>query len=74
MLRKAGISFQNAKTWKHSTDPDFAAKLQRILALYDQAPADGRVICVDEFGPNLWRLGYQRLFLWKLWEQDLQLC
>jgi transposase len=51
VLRDAGISFQNTKTWKHSADPDFAAKLQRILALYDQAPADGRVICIDEFGP-----------------------
>ena len=51
VLRTAGISFQNTKTWKHSTDPDFTAKLQRILALYDQAPHDGRVICVDEFGP-----------------------
>ena len=39
------------QTWKHSTDVDFAAKLQRILALYDKAPDDGRVICVDEFGP-----------------------
>ena len=36
VLRQAGISFQNTKTWKHSTDPDFAAKKQRILALYDQ--------------------------------------
>ena len=26
-------------------------KLARILALYDQAPRDGRVICIDEFGP-----------------------
>ena len=51
VLKDAGISFQNTKTWKHSADPDFAAKLARILALYDQAPEDGRVICVDEFGP-----------------------
>src|SRR5690242_5732721 len=51
VLRKAGISFQNTKTWKHSSDPEFAAKKQRILALYDRSPADGRVICVDEFGP-----------------------
>jgi len=51
VLRKAGISFQNTKTWKHSSDPEFAAKKQRILALYDSSPADGRVICVDEFGP-----------------------
>lgn len=29
----------------------FAAKMARILALYDQPPTDGRVLCVDEFGP-----------------------
>lgn len=51
VLRQARISFQNTKTWKHSSDPDFVAKKERILALYDAAPADGRVICVDEFGP-----------------------
>ncbi|MQA76755.1 MAG: IS630 family transposase, partial [Solirubrobacterales bacterium] len=32
-------------------DPDFVAKKDRILDLYDHPPADGRVICVDEFGP-----------------------
>lgn len=31
--------------------PDFAAKMARVLALYDDPPTDGRVICVDEFGP-----------------------
>jgi transposase len=51
VLKDAGISFQNTKTWKHSSDPDFAAKLARILELYDGAPSDGRVVCVDEFGP-----------------------
>jgi len=51
VLKDAGISWQNTKTWKHSNDPDFAAKKARILDLYDRAPADGRVICVDEFGP-----------------------
>jgi transposase len=51
VLKDAGISFQNTKTWKHSTDPEFAAKLQRILDLYHHAPHGGRVICVDEFGP-----------------------
>src|SRR5262245_34630620 len=50
VLRKAGISFQNTKTWKHSSDPDFGAKKERILDLYDCPPGDGRVICVDEFG------------------------
>jgi transposase len=51
ILKDAGISWQNTKTWKHSTDPEFATKLARILALYDKAPDDGRVICIDEFGP-----------------------
>ena len=36
---------------KASRDLDFAAKIARILALHDQPPAHGRVICVDEFGP-----------------------
>ena len=34
-----------------STDPDFIAKMSRVLDLYDHPPADGRVICADEFGP-----------------------
>lgn len=25
--------------------------MQRVLQLYDHPPADGRVICLDEFGP-----------------------
>jgi transposase len=51
VLKEAGISWQNTKTWKHSNDPDFATKKARILAVYDRAPDDGRVICMDEFGP-----------------------
>jgi transposase len=51
VLRKAGITWQAIKTWKASRDPDFAAKMARILSLYDSPPTDGRVICVDEFGP-----------------------
>ena len=56
ILREASISWQATKTWKGSRDPEFAAKMARILALYDQAaagqiPEGGRVICVDEFGP-----------------------
>jgi transposase len=51
--------FQAVKTWKTSTDPDYEAKKNRVLALY--AIADGKaapgpgdptvVICMDEFGP-----------------------
>ena len=51
VLREADITWQATKTWKASRDPDFAAKMAAILTLYDTPPADGRVICVDEFGP-----------------------
>jgi transposase len=59
LLREEGVSFQRLKTWKQSNDPDFEAKKNRILELYDIAdgkaePKDGDphvVICVDEFGP-----------------------
>jgi transposase len=59
LLREEGVSFQVIKTWKISNDPDFEAKKNRVLELYDIA--DGKVkpkrkgptvvICMDEFGP-----------------------
>jgi len=51
ILRAAGISWQAAKTGKTSADPDFIAKMRLVLDLYDHPPADGRVVCADEFGP-----------------------
>jgi transposase len=51
ILRAARISWQAAKTWKASPDPDFITKMHRVLDLYDRPPADGRVVCADEFGP-----------------------
>ncbi|MGW4489476.1 IS630 family transposase [Amycolatopsis sp. NPDC004368] len=51
ILNTAGVSWQRTKTWKASLDPDFALKMARILDLYDHPPVDGRVLCVDEFGP-----------------------
>ncbi|MHA6623741.1 IS630 family transposase [Pseudonocardia sp. DLS-67] len=51
ILHAGGVSWQTTTTWKASTDPDFIPKMRRVLDLYDQPPADGRVICVDEFGP-----------------------
>ena len=51
LLRARRISLQHTKTWKASPDPDFNAKKDRILELYDNPPVDGRVICFDEFGP-----------------------
>src|SRR5271168_5303215 len=59
LLREEGVSFQVIKTYKQSTDPDFEAKKNRVLELYEIA--DGKrkpkrgdptvVICMDEFGP-----------------------
>src|SRR5215469_11263623 len=51
ILRSGGISWQATKTWKASPDPDFIIKMRRVLDLYDHPPADGRVLCADEFGP-----------------------
>ncbi|WP_435593830.1 hypothetical protein [Nocardia sp. bgisy118] len=58
ILEAGGVSWRATKTWKASNDSDFQAKMARVLDLYDHPPADGRVICVDEFGPlNLQRPG-----------------
>lgn len=51
LLRRHGIRWRRTKTWKHSTDPHFWHKYRRIRRLYRTRPADGRRICVDEFGP-----------------------
>lgn len=51
ILREGGISWQTTTTWKASPDPEFIPKMRRILDLYDHPPADGRLVCVDEFEP-----------------------
>jgi transposase len=59
LLREEGVSFQAIKTWKQSSDPDFEAKKNRVLELYDIADGKAKprrrgptvVICMDEFGP-----------------------
>jgi transposase len=59
LLRKEGVSFQVIKTFKQSNDPDYEAKKNRVLELYDIADAKSKpgkgdpsvVICMDEFGP-----------------------
>jgi hypothetical protein len=40
LLHEEGVSFQALKTWKESNDPNFEAKKNRILELYDLA--DGK--------------------------------
>lgn len=42
MLRADHVSWQATKTWKASPDPDFIAKMRRVLDLYDHPPAGGR--------------------------------
>ncbi len=59
LMREEGVSFQVIKTFKVSNDPDFEAKKNRILELYEIAdhkaepgPDDPTVVfCMDEFGP-----------------------
>ena len=59
LLHQEGVSFQAIKTFKLSNDPDFEAKKNRVLELYDIAdgkaepgPGDPTVVfCFDEFGP-----------------------
>jgi hypothetical protein len=51
ILHERGVSWQAAKTWQASTDPEFTTKMRRILDLYDHPSRDGRVLCVEEFGP-----------------------
>ncbi len=59
LLREEGVTFQRLKTWKASTDPDYAAKKARVEHLYAIAdrevvpePGEPEVIfCLDEFGP-----------------------
>jgi len=59
LLREEGVSFQAIKTFKVSNDPDFEAKKNRVLELYDIADGKAKpkrgdpsvVLCMDEFGP-----------------------
>ncbi len=59
VLREEGVSFQVIKTYKASSDPDFEAKKNRVLHLYEIADGKVRpgksdpavVLCFDEFGP-----------------------
>jgi transposase len=51
LLRQRGVRWRRTKTWKESTDPEFVPKWRAIRRLYRRPPQNGRVICVDEFGP-----------------------
>ncbi len=51
LLRERKVRWRRTKTWKESNDPAFWAKYQAIRRLYRRPPQNGRVLCVDEFGP-----------------------
>jgi transposase len=51
ILRRYKVRLRRTKTWKESTDPLFAEKYRAIRRLYRKRPANGRRLCVDEFGP-----------------------
>jgi transposase len=51
ILRRYKVRLRRTKTWKESTDPLFAQKYRAIRRLYHHRPADGRRLCIDEFGP-----------------------
>jgi transposase len=51
LLERYRVRLRRTKTWKESTDPDFAAKYRAIRRLYQQRPVGGRRLSIDEFGP-----------------------
>ena len=51
ILGDGEVTWRSTETWKASAGPDFRAKIHAIVDLSNSRPADGRVVCVDEFGP-----------------------
>jgi transposase len=51
ILRQRKVRWRHTKTWKESTDPLFWPKYRAIRRLYKHPPRNGRVLCVDQFGP-----------------------
>ena len=51
LLHRYKIRIRRTKTWKESTDPLFWQKYRAIRRLYQRRPANGRRLCIDEFGP-----------------------
>jgi transposase len=47
-LRTADIKPHRFRYWLNSKDPDFQAKMRRVVDLYVNKPRVGRVICLDE--------------------------
>jgi len=47
-LRTADIKPHRCRYWLNSKDPEYQAKMQRIVEVYVRPPEDGIVLCVDE--------------------------
>ncbi|MCL5067647.1 MAG: IS630 family transposase [Thaumarchaeota archaeon] len=47
---KKGVPHLESKRWKTSNDPNYDAKVRRILELYNNPPKEGVVISIDEKG------------------------
>ena len=47
-LSQADLKPHRVRRWLHSPDPDFRAKVRRIVRLYLHPPRGTRVICADE--------------------------
>ena len=47
-MRQAELKPHRVRSWLNSKDPDFQAKMKRIIELYLRPPLDGKVISVDE--------------------------
>jgi transposase len=48
ILESADLKPHRVKGWCHSTDPEFHAKMRRIVRLYTRRPSGEPVLCVDE--------------------------
>jgi transposase len=51
VLVRQGLSWKKAQSWQQSTDPDFAAKRDAVVALYTDPPPGALVLCLDQKGP-----------------------
>jgi transposase len=57
ILHCEGLRPHRVRMWLHSSDPDFAAKVREVCALYTSPPPGATVLCVDE-KPGMQSLEY----------------
>lgn len=55
ILAEHGISYQQARRWQQSDDPEFETKREAIVACYLDPPAGTLVLCFDQKGPVQFR-------------------